>query len=121
MIFDCVATESSMDDSLHLVKSNGKIVIVGMGYAVTKKIDWAVQSYKEIDIIGSAMHGISEINGVNKDPFVAALEILSKDPENYSGLVTHRFPIQQYKKAFNQASHKSRNNDIKIAFDYSYD
>ena len=118
IIFDCVANERTIDDSLHLAKSNGKIVIVGLGYNITKKVDWALQTYKELTIVGTMMHGLEEYNGKKLDSFDLALEFLNKDPELYSALVTHKFPLDQYKIAFRTSFNKGKNKAIKVIFQY---
>jgi threonine dehydrogenase-like Zn-dependent dehydrogenase len=120
VIFDCVATESSMDDDIHLVKSNGKIVVVGLGYTVTKKIDWAIPIYKEIDIVGTMMHGVQKINGETIDSFELALKHMQKNPSLFTGLVTHKFAIENYKEAFECMHSKKTKNTIKIAFDFTH-
>ena len=118
VIFDCVANEKTIDDSLHLVRNNGKIVIVGLGYSVTKKIDWALQAYKELTIVGSMMHGLDPYKGEKIDSFELALQFLSKNPTLYEGLVTHKFTIDSYKQAFNTTFKKGKNKVIKAVFDF---
>jgi threonine dehydrogenase-like Zn-dependent dehydrogenase len=101
VIFDCIATEKTIDDDIHLVRSNGKIIFVGLGSTTTKKVDWSVQAYKEISLTGAMMYGIENINGEKKDDFELALEMLSKEPDKFKGFVTHKFPIDQFKYVMN--------------------
>jgi len=117
IIFDSVGTDSTLDDSLHLVKNNGTIVIVGMGFGVTKKTDWILGIYKEVDILGSMMHGIEEHNGTQTDTFNLAFEIMMENPSMFEGLVTHRYKLDQYKTAFGVASSKGKNDAIKVIFE----
>jgi L-iditol 2-dehydrogenase len=118
IIFDTVATDSTLDDALHLVKNNGAIVIVGMGFKVTKKTDWALGMYKEVDILASMMHGIEEDQGRSIDTFDLALDLLKKDISSFEGLVTHRYDITDYKTAFSVASNKGKNQAVKVAFQF---
>jgi threonine dehydrogenase-like Zn-dependent dehydrogenase len=116
IIFDSVGTDSTLDDAIHLVKNNGGVVIVGMGFGVTKKTDWALGMYKEVDILCSMMHGIEDDNGRSIDTFDLAFELMKNDPSSFTGLITHRFDIDQYKTAFSVASSKEKNRAIKVAF-----
>jgi threonine dehydrogenase-like Zn-dependent dehydrogenase len=116
IIFDSVGTDSTLDDAIHLVKNNGAVVIVGMGFGVTKKTDWALGMYKEVDILCSMMHGIEDDNGRSIDTFDLAFELMKNDPSSFTGLITHRFDIDQYKTAFSVASSKEKNRAIKVAF-----
>jgi threonine dehydrogenase-like Zn-dependent dehydrogenase len=118
IIFDCVGTDSTLDDALHLVRNNGTIVIVGMGFGVTKKTDWALAMYKEVDILASMMHGIEDYEGKSLDTFEIAFKLMREDPSSFVGLLTHEFIVEQYKTAFSVASNKGKNKAIKVAFHF---
>jgi len=118
IIYDCVNTEASLDDDIRLIQSSGKIVQVGLGYVYTKKVDWSIPIYKELDVVGSMMYGMQVIDGERVDPFELALKFFSKDPEQYNGLMTHTFPIEEYKQAFECAEHKGKHEAIKVGFKY---
>ncbi|MHA1949198.1 MAG: zinc-dependent alcohol dehydrogenase [Candidatus Thorarchaeota archaeon] len=118
IIFDSVGSDSTLNDSLHLVKNNGAIVIVGMDFGVTKKTDWILAVYKQVDVLGSMMHGLEEHNGGSIDTFELAFEMLQEDPAILMGLVTHKYRIDDYKTAFSVASNKGNNKAIKVAFDF---
>ena len=118
IIYDSIASDSTLDDSLHLIKNNGTIVIVGMDFAVTKKTDWVLAVYKQVDILGSMMHGLEKHNGGTIDTFELAFEMMKEEPILLEGLVTHRYRIDEYKTAFSVASHKGKNRAIKVAFEF---
>ncbi len=118
VIYDCIASERSMDDNLRLIKCQGKIVIVGLGYAITKKVDWAIQIHKEVEIVGSFLQSMETWGGETKHAFVWALQFMQEKLSQFEDLVTHRFAIQDYKEAFKLAEHKSREKAVKIAFQY---
>jgi threonine dehydrogenase-like Zn-dependent dehydrogenase len=118
MVFDCVATETSLDDALHLVRSNGTIIVVGQGYTVTKKVDWSIQVLKEIEIRGSIVYGTEQINDKKQHTFEAAINLMDKNSSQFEGLVTHTFRIEDYKSAITTASLKGKFQAIKAAFDF---
>jgi threonine dehydrogenase-like Zn-dependent dehydrogenase len=118
MVFDCVASENSMDDALHLIRSNGKIVVVGLGYTKTRKIDWSIQVYKEIEIIGAFTYGMEPYDGKRVHAFELALLLMKRNGELFENLLTHRFPIDNYEAALSCAKHKGANQATKIAFDF---
>lgn len=117
-IFDCVASEASMDDALHLISSNGKIVVVGLGYTKTKKIDWSIQVYKEVNIVGTLGYGMEPYEGGVHHAFELAFIFFQRTPNLFKNLVTHRFPIDRYKAAFRCAANKGPNRAIKVSFDF---
>ena len=119
VIFDTVATESTIEDALHVIRSGGKIIVIGMGYSVTKKVDWAVQVYKEVDISGSFLQSIGEFEGKLIDPYEFGLQYMSDHVDLFEGFVTHRFSLDQYKNAFKTHANKRSSHAIKVIFDYT--
>ncbi len=118
VVFDAVGTDSTIDDALHLVRSNGRVVIVGMGFGKTKATDWALQLYKQLTITGSMMHGVETIDESRIDTMFLALGALEKTADLYRGLLTHKFRIEDFKAAFKCSEQKARANAIKVAFDF---
>ncbi len=118
IIFDSVGTDSTLEDSLHLIKNNGTLVIVGMGFSVTKKTDWALAVYKQVNVLGSMMHGLETHEGRTIDTFELAFDLMKEDPTLFDGFVTHRYSIDEYKTAFSVASKKGKHNAIKVAFEF---
>ena len=118
LIFDCVGTERTIDDALHLIQSNGKIVVLGQSYTRTKTVDWSIQTYKEIEIAGSFMYGIETIQGSKRHAFEIAIDVMHHNHALFEGLVTHTFRIDDYKDALNTVRRKSRSRAVKVAFDY---
>lgn len=50
--------------------------------------------------------------------FDLALELMSKDPEKFTPLLTHTFTVDRYRDALNTTRNKRRNRVIKAAFDF---
>ncbi len=119
VIFDCVGSDETLSDSLHLVRCNGTLVIVGIDFNVTKKVDWALGTYKEVTIINRINQGVEEFNGHKVPTFQLALDFLAANPGHFVGLVTHKFPINEYQQAFQTQTHKGKGHPVKIAFDFS--
>jgi len=118
IIFDTVGSDSTLDDSLHLIRNNGTVVIVGMDFGKTKKTDWILTVYKQVNVLGTMMHGLEHHNGELIDTFELAFEMIKEDPAILEGLVTHKYRIDEYKTAFDVAANKGRNSAIKVAFDF---
>jgi threonine dehydrogenase-like Zn-dependent dehydrogenase len=119
MIYDSVATQSTAEDALHMIRSGGKIVMIGMGYSLTKKVDWAAQIYKEITITGTFLQSPGSLDGITIDPYEFAMQYMSQHVELFEKFVTHRFPIHHYKNAFATLLNKDKFQAIKVVFDYT--
>jgi threonine dehydrogenase-like Zn-dependent dehydrogenase len=118
MVFDSVASENSMDDALHLIRSNGKIIVVGLGYTKTKKIDWSIQVYKEVEIIGTLAYGMETYERKRIHAFELALLLMQQNIGLFKDLLTHLFSIDDYKAALSCAKQKGTNQAVKVAFDF---
>jgi len=119
VIYDTVATESTVEDAFHITRSGGKIVMIGMGFSITKKVDWAVQVYKEVEIIGSFLQSTGEFEGKIIDPYEFGLNYMSEHVELFEKFVTHRFPLHAYKEAYGTLKDKSTSHAVKVIFDYT--
>ena len=119
VVFDAVGIDSTLDDALHLVRSNGRIVIIGMGFGKTKATDWVLQLYKQLSITGSMMHGVEMIDGNRIDTMELALRTLEETPDLFENLLTHKYRIEDFKAAFRCCQQKAKANAIKVAFDFS--
>ncbi len=118
IVFDTIGSDSTLDDSLHLVRNNGTLEIVGMDFGVTKKTDWILAVYKEVTIKGTMMHGHETHEGRSIDTLELAMEIIKENPTLFEGLVTHKYNIEEYRTAFSVATNKGKNSAIKVAFDF---
>ena len=118
IIFDTVGSDATLDDSLHLIRNNGTLVIVGMDFGKTKKTDWVLTVYKQVNVLGTMMHGLEDHDGVVIDTLELGFEMIKEDPAILEGLVTHQFRLDDYRTAFSVASNKGMHGAIKVAFDF---
>jgi threonine dehydrogenase-like Zn-dependent dehydrogenase len=119
VIYDSVATESTVEDDFHLIRSGGKLVLIGMGYSITKKIDWGVQIYKEVSVSGTFLQSVGEFEGNIIDPYEYGLRYMSEHLDVFEKIVTHRFSVQDFRKAFAALENKGKSHAIKVIFDYT--
>ncbi|HDP25317.1 MAG TPA: hypothetical protein ENN34_07715 [Deltaproteobacteria bacterium] len=118
IIFDCVGSEASVDDDLRLSRSNGKVVILGLDFNITKQVDWSVAIWKEIDVTGTLFSGREVFENRKIDAFDLALELMSRDGESFRGLVSHTFPVDRFRDAIRCIRSKEKNSAIKVALDF---
>lgn len=114
VVFECVGDEATIDTALRIVKPGGKIVLGGT--AAKLSLDWAPVFSKEVEIVGTFGCGLETVNGERKRTFEIALELLKRI--DLSPLLTHKFPIEQYKKALWTAMNKSKTGAGKVAFTF---
>ncbi len=116
IVVDSVGTNYSVTDSLRLVKPKGKILMIG--YPSVLALDWTPIMAKEITLIGSNIFSHEKIDGVRKKTMDIALELIRTKKNNVKDFLTHKFKLDDYRKAFTIAVSKYQHEAIKIAFKY---
>lgn len=116
VVYECVGSPESVDTALRIAKPLGSVVVAG---TVGKmNVDWAPIFAKELKIAGTFGCGIEEIGGEGRSTFDIAIEILQK--HNFSGLLTHSFRIEDYRKAMWAVLNKRESKAMKVAFDFRF-
>ena len=104
VVFECVGSPETVDVALRIAKPLGSVVIAGT--VAKMNVDWAPVFAKELQVLGTFGCGVEEINGEKRDTFDIAVEMLQK--QDFSELLTHRFRIEEYRKALWAAINKKR-------------
>jgi len=91
VIFDCAGTEGTLSSALKLARPGTKIVMIA---CPEKKLSTEVILIQnnELELIGSVTYV--------RDDILTALDLVSKNIVNVSGLVTHRFKLEEIERAF---------------------
>lgn len=113
-VFDCVGSAASLDRSLRLVASGGKLVVVG-GPGVIDELDWTLVWTRELRVLGSFVYGREESVEGAPHTFELATRLLASSDLPLGELVTHRFTLEQWPAAF-RTSLDRRSGTIKAVF-----
>jgi 2-desacetyl-2-hydroxyethyl bacteriochlorophyllide A dehydrogenase len=118
LVFDCVGSSKSVDDSIRFTRSRGTTVLVGMP-GIPKGVDWTTIWYKELRVLGTYAYGMENFRGERPRTFELALRFLAQGRVNLAGLVTHRFALSDYRQAIRTALFTGPHRSIKTVFDLS--
>ena len=116
VVYDCVGTKYTQRDSLRLTKAGGTVVLVGIS-PVRMKFDTTPIWFQEVDHIGSKTFGMEELNGRRLHTFDLVIEMLREGTLSEAKLITHRFPLDKYRKAISTAMDK-RTGAIKVTLTF---
>ncbi|HUU00199.1 MAG TPA: zinc-binding dehydrogenase [Myxococcota bacterium] len=118
-IFECVGTHSAIDDALRFVRGGGRVVLVGMpGMA---KLDLTSVFVKEAEVRASFCYSRrEEWAGRNWSTFELTLDLMKRGLLDLGWMVTHKFALRDYKKAFELLRHKGKHSVIKAAFTFDH-
>ncbi|MBD3196170.1 MAG: alcohol dehydrogenase catalytic domain-containing protein [Candidatus Lokiarchaeota archaeon] len=116
IVIDSVGNESSIKDSLRIIKPEGTLLLIG--YPSHIKIDWTPMMAKEVTIITSNIFSYDEYEGKKERTMKIALDMISSNQVDVSKFLTHTFSIEDYRKALDVANSKSEYEAIKVAFKF---
>ena len=116
VIYDCVGSEKTVQDSLRWARAGGTVVLAGISLK-PMHVDLTPVWYQEVDLIGLYAHGMEKWNGLEQSTYDLTVDLLLKKRLFIDGMITHRFPLEQWRRAVRTAKDK-RSGAIKVVLDY---
>lgn len=116
VVYDCVGSAKTVLDGLRWTRAGGTLVLVGINLN-NLKVDLNPVWYQEVDLIGSHTFGVEDWQGRRVHTYDLVIEMLQKGSLVHEGLITHRFPFEEYRRAVLTAADK-RTGSIKVIFNY---
>ena len=113
-VFDVVGIEATLDSALRWTRAGGTVVLVGVNLH-RMRLDLTPLWYQEVDLLGSIGHGLVLWQGEQLSAFELGMRWMQEGKLSVEGLLTHRFPLDDYRQAFEVAVNKARFRSIKVA------
>ena len=98
-----------------ILRPRGRLVMVGV--ATPARFEWTPLYFKELELVGANGCGIERWEGERIHAFELYLRMLAAGRVAPGPLLTHRFPLEDYKDAFVTALDKPRHRSVKVLFD----
>ena len=112
-VFDCVGSQSSMMQSLRFASARGRIVLLGCAGQI-RKLDLTSLWARELQVEGCVGYGVEEWDGRRLHTFDITLERIVAGLGPLGDLVTHVFPLAQYRDALRAAYDHRRSKAVKV-------
>jgi len=116
-IYDTVGSPETIEVGIRVAQPHAKLVITGV--ANPARFEWTPLYFKEIVLLGSNAFGVETFEGQRRHSMEIYLDLLKEKRFDLSQMVTHRYPIDQYKQAFLSAHIKNKSNAVKVVFDFT--
>ena len=116
LFFDCVGSQSSLQEGLLTLKGRGTYVMVGTAGAIGP-VDFSSLWFRELKLTGTAMYAHGVCQGRTVRTYEKAVELLARGDYPSRGLVSHLFPLADYRQAFQAAFDKRRHQSLKVVLD----
>ena len=113
-IYDTVGNDKSINNALRWARGQGRVVLVGINFQ-PGKIDYSTIWNQEIQLTGINCHAQEGDRG---NSFDVAAKALSAGALNPSDIITHHYPMRDYKQAVKAFLNKKESKAIKIVLEH---
>jgi threonine dehydrogenase-like Zn-dependent dehydrogenase len=117
VIYDCVGVGATIEDSLRWTRAGGAVVVVGVNLAPIH-VDLTPVWYRHINLIGTYEHGYDTWQGRKRHTYEWVIDFLRNGKFSIAGLITHRFPFDDYKRAIMVSMAKAKERPIKVLLEF---
>jgi L-iditol 2-dehydrogenase len=115
LIYDSVGSQATVGDAMALTREGGRMVLIGGAARIAA--DWTRLWYRNISVAGVYAYGPATApDGTRGDVFPIALDLLRASNIGELGMVTHQFPIADYRTAIATALQKGKFRSTKVVF-----
>jgi threonine dehydrogenase-like Zn-dependent dehydrogenase len=115
-VYDAVGSRRSLADAMRVSEPGGRLVLVG-GPAEVGGLDWTLAWSRELRIDGTYVYGLEPSLPGTPHTFDEAIRLLLANPELPLGeLVTHRFRLEDWRRAMAVSLSRGRSGALKVVF-----
>lgn len=114
-VFECVGSSTSIDEALRFTQSGGTMVLIGLA-SLPKGVDWTPIWFNELKVQGSFCCSTEEYEGKRLRTYELALSWMADGKVDVSGLITHKFPLRDYRNGLAVSMSKSKTKAVKTVF-----
>ena len=116
LVFDCVGTMRSVDECLKWTRARGQLVMLGTLQG--KHVDLTPLWFRELNVIGAYGRQTETYEGRRIGTYQLTQEFILAGKIKASRLLTHRFRLDEYRRALTTAMQKDKHEAVKVAFDF---
>jgi len=113
LIYDCVGNAGSFAQALRFGAPRGRIVMLGCA-AEMRRVDLTLLWARELEVRGFVGYGAERWRGEERHTFEVTLEMLRESDAPVERLVTHAYPLAEYRDALSAASNHRRSGALKV-------
>jgi threonine dehydrogenase-like Zn-dependent dehydrogenase len=116
VVYDTIGKAETLEVGCRVVRSRGTLVQAGVHGA--DRWESTPLYFKEIRLVGSNAFGFEEVEGVRKHGIQHYLDLADSGRIDLSGLLTHKFRLDEWRAAFGVLADQGESGAMKVAFDF---
>jgi threonine dehydrogenase-like Zn-dependent dehydrogenase len=112
-LLDCVGSAGSLAQALRYASPRGRVVVLGCA-AQVRKLDLTLLWARELEVRGFVGYGRERWRGEERHTFEVTERLLLESELPVDRMVTHHFPLSQYRAALSAAANRRRSGAVKV-------
>lgn len=114
-VYDTVGSPGSVETAFRFANSRAKIVVTGV--EAPARFEWTPCYFKELELIGCNAFAVEEFEGQRMHAMEIYLELVRRGLD-LSAMVTHRYKLEEWGKAFVAIHDKNGSHLVKASFTF---
>ena len=116
-VFVCISSTRGVEDAMRFSRAGATIVLLGNATTL-RGLDWTPLWVKELTFRGTLAYGGHAHGGADTNAFNIASTLIADGRAPIAGLVTHQFPLSDYRAALHTARAKGSVESVKVVFKF---
>jgi threonine dehydrogenase-like Zn-dependent dehydrogenase len=116
VVYDTVGKPDTIEVGLRVTRSRGRISVTGV--EAPRRFEWTPLYFKEIAFVGSNAFGVEQIGERRQHAMAWYFELVRTRGLDLTPILTHRFALEDWRRAFLAAYDQGATGAVKILFDY---
>jgi threonine dehydrogenase-like Zn-dependent dehydrogenase len=116
LIYDCVGSRESLEQALRYASARGRIVLLGCAGQLGR-IDLTFLWSRELDVKGFVGYGTERWHDRDAHTFEITQQLLVETGAPVDRMITHLFPLGQFRDALRVAAHRRKTGSVKVLLD----
>lgn len=111
--YDTVGKPETFEVEVRVLKARG--TLVKSGVHPPGRWEWSPLYFKEVSWVGSNAFGIEEVDGERRHGIEHYLALATSGRVDLSGILTHTFPLAEWRRAFAALADQATSRAVKVA------
>ncbi len=115
VVYDTIGKPETFEVSVRVLAERGALVYTGV--STPGRWEWSPVYFKEITMAGSNAFGVEELDGVRQHAIRHYLDLVAAGRLDITPMVTHRFPLDDWRGALRSLAQPAESGAVKVAFE----
>ncbi len=116
VIYDTVTSPETLEVGVRVAAPRARVV--GLGVEPPRRFEWTPLYFKELALVGSNAFGVEQLEGRRQHAMEWYLELVRRRGLDATPIVTHRFALADYRRAFLACRDQGASGAVKVLFDH---